>query len=155
MPLLWSSPWGRVTTQFKNFVYSNARFVNNYVLRPIRQNPNSLASYKPLLTWLATTQVTGTAAIAARSLIMENILGVKRGDRGASEKVIENVMALSPYVFAYEVFQGLSYGKGLESIFGPTASDVEQIGEKLIKGKVPYKEIVPNPFGELLQQQLK
>ncbi len=154
LPFAWSTPWGKVATQFKSFTFSNARFVKDNIIKPILKNPTSMSSWKPLLTWLAAANIAGETATYIRQQALKYIFGIERKKPRSTDPVIrgiENMLAISPFGLGWELWQSLGYGDFWTNILGPTAGDIEDIMKSIRNGELPVEKVMPYPLDKAVK----
>jgi hypothetical protein len=154
LPLFWSSPWGKLVTQWKSWGYKQTQFIHQNVIKELK-NGNPF----PMITMMTTFGVTGEAI----NMLIDGVRGMfgfnpkKKGadedetwyDRSAIGKLqagkmdefayrmLEDMAGLGAFSLIYDVYRSVGYGKsptgdisqGVSSVvLGPTLS----VGGRLI-----------------------
>lgn len=128
LPLSWQSPWGKVATQFKSFVWQQGTFVKNVIVDEARNG-----NYHPLMTFLLVTQMLGEPIIAVKRLpkAVTSWEDVFRTDLNMIERVIDTQLSVAGLGILGEAFErmylrasGKYYVSSMDLLVGPTVSDI-------------------------------
>lgn len=159
LPFAWSSPWGKVVTQFKSFTFNMARFGKDMLIKPILKNPTNMNSWKPLLTWLAAANLSGETVSYVRSQALKHVFGLERKKPKPDDPFVrglENTIAISPFGLGWEVWQSINYGDFWGNVAGPTGADVEDIALDIVqRGRLPVERVMPYPLDRAVQRLIR
>ena len=116
LPLFWSTPEGKVLTQFKTFSYNQTIFLYNKIVGEAKQG-----NLVPLVKFLTYYGATGELVGDIRSCIT----GVQR-ESNMFKRYIQNITYAGGLGLLGDSFSNMSYGREsalLESVAGPTVGD--------------------------------
>ena len=145
LPSHWQTPWFKLFTKFKSFMFYQARFLKRQVSDELFINHNP----KPLIAYLAAGGLAGNAAELARSLATGKDI---EENRNALELLIAGIGNAGGAGLWWDTMsQALDRGpSALSSILGPTVSDVmyttEDIGDVDLNSII--KRMLPNVPGK-------
>jgi hypothetical protein len=151
LPQHWQTPWFKLMTKFKSFMFYQARFLQRNVIDEalIHGNPQPLAMY------LAAAGVAGNTADTARSLVKGKDL---EENKNAIEFFVRGVGNAGGAGLFWDTLQqvGDTGMRGFGGLAGPTVSDVVGSYQELTKGEIDkiLLRLVPNVPGknQLTQQ---
>jgi hypothetical protein len=151
LPQHWQTPYFKLFTKFKSFMFYQARFLQRNVIDEalIHGNP------KPLAMYLAAAGVAGNAADTARSLVKGKD---KEKNKSAIEFFVRGVGNAGGAGLFWDTLQqvGDTGMRGFGGLAGPTVSDVVGSYQELTKGDIDkiLLRLVPNVPGknQLTQQ---
>jgi len=131
IPLLWSSDWGKVVTQFKSFAWQQGAFVKRKIIDEALQG-----NMAPLITYSALSQVTGESVRDIRDF-MKGDFDFRR-DEDIISRIIDNQLTVGGFGLAGDLFysmferaSGKFYITTSDFIMGPTASDAASFVDSL------------------------
>ncbi len=133
LPLFWSSPQGKITTQFKSFVWQQGSFIKRVIIDEMRHG-----NMHPLITYLLASQIAGEGVKDFRSVLKGDF--DFRTDMGLLERLIDNQFSVGGFGLAGELFdrfyliaKGNFFVSTAELIAGPTAGDIAESVDSLAK----------------------
>lgn len=152
VPLLWSSPWGKVITQFMPFTFSQAKMYRDYIIKPFLKNP-TMTNAKPILQHLAGSIVTGEINHQVRRYIESKVLGIKlKEDEPTWRRFLDYWVVTSMASVVYNYYMNAKYG---HSVFtGSSLGDVDAVLQGVSKGRVPVEQLAPTPLNKLIRQKI-
>lgn len=120
LPYAFTSPGGKLATQFKNFTYKQAEFVLNELLKPAMAG-----DFKPIIRY----KTVGTAVGELTGDMKSYISGRKR-PTSVEERRIENLMNVGGAGILTDAINAAQYGTEgiLTWLVGPTISEVAKTG---------------------------
>lgn len=124
IPLAWSSPAGKIITQFKSFAWQQGVFVKDIIGKEMLQG-----NMHPLLTYLIASQMTGEPVADIRAVLRGDL--EFRGDLSIADRLVDNQLTvgglgLSGDLFRsmYRIQQGNYFVSTSDLLLGATPSDV-------------------------------
>jgi len=119
LPSHWQTPWMKLMTKFKSFMFYQARFLKREVADELFHNHNA----KPLIAYLAAAGIAGNAAEMTRALAQGKEI---EKNRGALELLIAGIGNAGGGGLWWDTMKQMSDQgpAGAFNILGPTASDV-------------------------------
>ena len=119
LPSHWQTPWMKLMTKFKSFMFYQARFLKREVSDELFHNNNA----KPLVAYLLAAGVAGNAAEMARAFVQGKEL---KKNRNAIELLIAGIGNAGGGGLWWDTMKQISDQgtAGAFGILGPTASDV-------------------------------
>lgn len=152
LPLWWSSPWGRVVTQFKRFAYKQGQLVYTSVVEEAKRG-----NFKPLAVLLTAFPAVGEVVADARYLLRrgpveiyrgvreEGLVGVGRGvsrafatrPSGLLGRLSENFSYVGALGMASDLFRAVIARSPEEAVTsflgGPTFQEVASFGGGILR----------------------
>ena len=145
LPTHWQTPWFKLFTKFKSFMFYQARFLKRQVSDELFINHNP----KPLMAYLATAGIAGNAAELTRSLATGKDI---EENRNALELLISGIGNAGGAGLWWDTMKQVSERgpAGAWGILGPTASDVAYTTQDLAQGDINniVKRMLPNIPGK-------
>lgn len=128
LPILWSSPLGRVVTQFKSFSFNAARLIKDDVLKPaikFGRTGGKEGTIMPLLRTAALTPFAGAAVLALQDLAAGRV----REYESTIAFIADHVAAVGAFGIFYDFARSALFGEAgvLGTITGPTGGDIGEI----------------------------
>ena len=119
LPTHWQTPWMKLMTKFKSFMFYQARFLKREVADELFQNNNP----KPLIAYLAAAGIAGNVAEMTRALAQGKEIDK---NRNALELLIAGIGNAGGGGLWWDTMKQISDqgAAGAFNILGPTASDV-------------------------------
>lgn len=116
LPLFWSSPWGKLMTQFKSFSFNHAKFIRDEVLREAKAG-----NVAPLVRFLAIGGITGEVVADASSA-----LRARPRPENLAFRILDNLSYVGGIGLVSDMFRSALSGSGMlaEAVAGPALSDV-------------------------------
>lgn len=113
LPPWWTSPWGRIATQFKSFSYQQGKFFKDFILKPAVQD----GDIGPLLKFLPAALIGGEVIADLKAALR----GKERTSAGTA-RLIEDLYTVGSFGLIGDTFQGTTdQGRLASQAFGPTA----------------------------------
>lgn len=132
LPYAWTSPYGRVLTQFKSFAYKQTKFLAQHTKKVAVEAKNG--NLKPLVNTLVVMGVAAPIIGEIQNDIKSVLNNKQRTDKG-TERYINNLLsAVSAGLLsdAYTIQQGKYGTQGtIGALAGPTVSDTYELGTAL------------------------
>jgi len=126
VPLLWSSKWGKVATQFKSFAWQQGAFVKREII-----DEAAAGNVAPLITYLISSQLTGEAVRDIKDVLKGDL--DFRQDESVISRLIDNQMTVGGFGLTGELFEqmfqrasGKRYITAADFIAGPTVAEVSE-----------------------------
>ncbi len=151
LPQHWSTPWFKLMTKFKSFMFYQARFLQRNVIDEALLHGNP----RPLAMYLAAAGVAGNAADTARSIVKGKDI---EENKNALEYLVRGIGNAGGAGLFWDTLQqvGDTGMRGIGGLTGPTISDVVGGYQELTKGEIDkiLLRLVPNVPGkhQLTQQ---
>lgn len=123
LPLFWSSPEGKVLTQFKNFSFNQTKFIKEAILGEAMRG-----NLQPMIRAISLAPILGEGVQDVRS-----ILSGKKRDKIGLERIAENMSAAGGFGIVADLLRDASYGKLAGSLAGPTFSTIADLAEGIVK----------------------
>lgn len=128
LPLFWSSPAGKIVTQFKSFAFRSGKLLKDDVLKPAREyllTGGRRGSLGPITRAATILPLAGEAVEDLRAAIR----GKRRPD-DVLTRIAEDYAAVGTLGLFMDTWRAASFGKGgvLGLIAGPAVSDVAEAG---------------------------
>ena len=145
LPSHWQTPWMKLMTKFKSFMFYQARFLKREVSDELFHNNNP----KPLIAYLAAAGIAGNAAEMARAFAQGKEI---EKNRTALEYLIAGIGNAGGAGLWWDTLKQISDQgtSGAFGILGPTASDVANSIQDLSNGDINnlIKRALPNVPGK-------
>jgi hypothetical protein len=150
LPIKWIGPYGRLVTQFKTFIFNQARFLKDHVIKEAAKgNP------KPLLFLLTAYPIAG----AGHSLLVNNVLLGKEPPESLPGWYFEGLTTLGGLGMFETALTAGKFGRegALSFLAGPTLADAAILASaawgnenvvREVAGRIPY-------VGRYLRAQMK
>jgi len=167
LPLFWSSPTGKILTQWKSFGYKMAQLINDNILKEVRHG-----NLAPLTTALVAYGVAGETVSTIIDYVREvfgnalkgkiDLTGkntfekslftswTKKQNDAIALRIISDVSSLGAMGLFVDVVRSLGYGKAgvVGAVLGPTVGEAIQTTEDILSptGEVltgDYKNFIP------------
>ena len=122
-PFFWTTPVGKVMTQFNSFALGQANFLRNQVLAETAQG-----NMRPMATIVASYPIAGEFVGGA----LEGLRDRKR-PHGAFARVLDDASLVGGAGLATSAYQALKYDRALGLLAGPTISDIGELGVGFVK----------------------
>lgn len=140
LPLWWTSPEGRVVTQFKNFAFNQAKLMKDAILGEMLKG-----NMKPAITALTLMPILGEGVADVKALLT----GRKRDKKGLA-RLAENMSFVGGLGIVSDLWQSAMFGSVEGTLGGPTFSDLS----KLIEGVAQGVAGKPKPLGRAITRQI-
>lgn len=151
LPLFFTSPEGKLLTQFKNYVFNYTKFMKDIVLGEARRG-----NYAPLTKAVVLMPILGEGVKDIRGVLA----GKPRTEQGLV-RLAENYGAIGGVGIVYDLIKASTYGRTADFFMGPGLSDVFQLIQnttKTFKGQPQQlqKQLIKNipTVGPLLKNQM-
>ena len=145
LPSHWQTPWMKLMTKFKSFMFYQARFLKREVADELFHNHNA----KPLIAYLAAAGIAGNAAEMTRALAQGKEI---EKNRGALELLIAGIGNAGGGGLWWDTMKQMSDQgpAGAFNILGPTASDIANTIQDIGSGDLHrmIKRALPNVPGK-------
>jgi len=146
IPSNWQTPWFKLFTKFKSFMFYQARFLKRNVTDELFLHHNP----KPLMAYMAAAGVAGNMAEMTRALATGREI---EANRDALELLITGIGNAGGSGLWWDTMQQVAErgpGGAWSSIMGPTFSDVAYTAQDLSKGDIDkiIKRMLPNLPGK-------
>jgi hypothetical protein len=130
-PILWQHPAGRILAQFKTFALGQGRFLRDQVLLEAKHG-----NMKPMAYFLSIYPIAGEVVAETRALARLSPRKVTSytGDDDV-DRVIQDFTMVGGFGLLSDMFTSARFGKPLEGLLGPTASDIAQLSVSLAQGR--------------------
>jgi len=152
IPTNWQTPWFKLFTKFKSFMFYQARFLKRNVTDELFLHHNP----KPLMAYLASAGIAGNAAEMTRALATGKEID---NNRDALELLIAGIGNAGGSGLWWDTMQQVAErgpGGAWSSVMGPTFSDIAYTAQDLSKGDLEkiVGRMLPNIPGkhQLIQQ---
>lgn len=126
LPYFWSSPHGKVVTQFKQFAFKQAGFIRDQITRSVKEAKKG--NFRVLANTLATAGIGGNMLGEIINDIKSTFRGNSREDEEGLERYLNNVFAVVSLGLFSDVGTLITGQYGPESKYstlgGPTVSDI-------------------------------
>lgn len=151
LPIFFTSPEGRVLTQFKTFAFNQAKLMKDAVMMEARRG-----NLAPIISAVTLMPILGEGVADVRSVLT----GRKRDAKGL-ERIAENIGNVGSLGILSDLWNAARFGKVADFLVGPFVSDVADISagvQQLSEGK-PNRLInnltrkVPLPFARRVLNQ--
>lgn len=139
LPLFFSSPEGRLITQFKNFAFNQTKLMKDAILIEAARG-----NFRPLITATTLMPILGEVVADVRSLL------TGRTRKQGIERLAENMAAVGGFGIISDLYQAASIRKFGGAIGGPTFADIADLGEstlQLLSGK-------PTPMARFISRKV-
>jgi hypothetical protein len=140
LPLFFTSPEGKIVTQFKTFAFNQAKLIKDAILlEALRGN------LKPLITAITLMPIIGEGVKDIKA-----ILTGKTRDKTGLARIAENMAAVGGLGILTDLYQSAIYGKATDFLVGPTGSD---IGNTL-NAIAQFSRGKPTQLGRIITRQV-
>ena len=126
IPLFWSSPQGKVLTQFKSFAWQQGTFIKRIIIDEARQG-----NVAPFITYMILSQIGGEAVGDIRGILKGDF--DFRDDMALWERSIDNFFNVGGFGLTGDLFErmfliarGQWYISTADMLTGPTFGDITQ-----------------------------
>ena len=151
LPLAWSSPEGRLITQFKTFAFNQTKLIKEAIWGEVKRG-----NMAPLITAVSIMPIIGEGVGDVKS-----ILTGRSRDKIGLDRYIENVAYVGSLGILRDAWGAAEHGKVADFLGGPTVGDIseaaggiynvlhgkpKQLGKAIVK-KIPV-------FGQLMVNRL-
>lgn len=126
LPATWSSPGGKVATQFKSFGFKHGQFIRDELLKPLTKgNPIPLTTYLLL----------GGVVIGEGTNDVKAFINRKERPTDPVERFTQNITAVGGLGLYQSLLESAEFGyEGLAGFFlGPTGDDILTTGTNIAK----------------------
>lgn len=134
IPLFWSSPQGKVLTQFKSFTWQQGSFIKRIIIDEAREG-----NVAPFITYMILSQIGGEAVGDIRDILKGDF--DFRDDMALWERLIDNFFNVGGFGLTGDLFErmfliarGQWYISTADMFLGPTLGDFSQFGDSIAKG---------------------
>ena len=125
-PLLWSTTYGQVLFQFKNYAMGQSRFLADQIFREAYQG-----NYRPLAYFASIYPVAGEFVKDVRTIIQ----GKKRDPDNGFERLMQNFVAVGGFGIISDFYSSSRWSRLLEWAVGPSMADGVDIIQAMFSGR--------------------
>lgn len=122
LPIFFTSPHGKVLTQFKTFAFNQAKLMKEAVLGEALKG-----NMRPMIQAITLMPILGEGVRDVRA-----ILSGKKRDKKGMERIAENISAVGGLGIVSDIYSSARYGGVAETLIGPTGSDLAQLIEAIV-----------------------
>lgn len=137
LPLYWSSPLGKLVSQFSSFAFKAGKSIKDEVFAQAWNKGDWMnGNWKPLVRFALATPVLGEVFAGVQAFLRG-----KERPENTLERLAENYAVMGTIGLFYDAFRAASYGEVgvLRRLAGPTISDAAQLVaggyEAVVEGK--------------------
>ena len=114
LPLFFTSPEGKIITQFKTFAFNQTKLLKDAILlEALRGN------FRPIITAIAVMPILGEGVRDLKS-----VLTGKSRDKQGLARIAENMAAVGGLGILSDLYQSATVGRATDFLVGPTGSDI-------------------------------
>lgn len=123
LPLWFSSPYGRMVTQFKSFAFNQAKLIKNLLKEEVARG-----NFAPLIRAVAIMPILGEGVKDIRTLLT----GQVRDEKGL-DRLLDNVSSVGGIGMVNDLYQAARYNSMAGFMAGPTVSDLGKATTGVVK----------------------
>lgn len=134
LPLLWSTPGGKVITQFKSFAFKQAQFITDQVFKEV-----AAGNMRPLLRYVALGNTLGWASDSIKSSVRGDVTKLDDKRKSELKNFVYNMSAVGGFGLGSDAL--LSAGSGrfslMATLLGPTVGDITDVATSTAQAVLP------------------
>jgi hypothetical protein len=123
LPLFWTSPEGKVLTQFKNYSFNQTKLIKEAILGEAARG-----NFSPMIRAVSLAPILGEGVKDIRSILSGN-----PRDKEGLERIAENMAAVGGLGIVSDLWQNASYNKFAGALLGPTGSTLAAFSEGIVQ----------------------